>query len=107
VKFDKANIWAISPRKILFSKYGDDLLVLYYDEYHENNNLYLIQNEKEPFIIGSMKKYIRGYFEIIYKMNCKLDDKKSTKLPQLRIECVGKVWLSSSMQNKNHWKWRD
>ena len=46
-KFDKLNVYTISPNKIIFSKYGHDLLVLHYDEYNENNNLYLIQNEKK------------------------------------------------------------
>lgn len=62
VVLDVVNVYAISPHKIIFSKYGYDLLVLHYDEYHENNNLYLIPNEKEPFTIGSMKKYVRQYF---------------------------------------------
>ena len=70
-KFDKLNVHTISPHKIIFSKYGYDLLVLHYDEYHENNNLYLIPNEKEPFTIGSMKKYVRQYFGMIYKIKCK------------------------------------
>ena len=74
-KFDKLNVHTISPHKIIFSKYGYDLLVLHYDEYHENNNLYLIPNEKEPFTIGSMKKYVRQYFGMIYKINCKRNDK--------------------------------
>ena len=68
-KFDKLNVHTISPHKIIFSKYGYYLLVLNYDECHENNNLYLIPNEKEPFTIGSMKKYVRQYFGMIYKMN--------------------------------------
>ena len=72
--FDKLNVHTISPHKIIFSKYGYDLLVLHYDEYHENNNLYLIPNEKEAFTIGSMKKYVRQYFGMIYKMNCKRND---------------------------------
>ena len=74
VEFDKVNVYTISPHKIIFSKYGYDLLVLHYDEYHENNNLYLIPNEKEPFTIGSMKKYVRQYFGMIYKMKCKQND---------------------------------
>ena len=57
--FDKLNVHTISPHKIIFSKYCYDLLVLHYDEYHENNNLYLIPNEKEPFTIGSMKRCVR------------------------------------------------
>ena len=74
VEFKKPNVQAISPHKIVFSKYGYNLLVLHYDEYHENNNLYLIPNEKEPFTIGSMKKYVRQYFGMMYKMNCKRND---------------------------------
>ena len=35
-KFDKLNVHTISPHKIIFSKYGYDLLVLHYDDYHEN-----------------------------------------------------------------------
>ena len=71
VEFDKVNIHAISPHKIVFSKYGYNLLVLHYDEYHENTNLFFIPEEKEPVTIGSMKRYIREYFSMIYKMNCK------------------------------------
>ena len=36
VKFDKANIYAISPHNILFSKNDVNLLVLHYDDYMEN-----------------------------------------------------------------------
>ena len=73
-KFDKLNVHTISPHKIVFSKYGYNILVLHYDEYHENNNLYLIPNEKEPFTIGSMKKYVRQYFGMIYIMKYKRND---------------------------------
>ena len=31
-KFDKLNVHTISPHKIIFSKYGYDLLVLHYDD---------------------------------------------------------------------------
>lgn len=37
-KFDKLNVHTINPHKIIFSKYGYNLLVLHYDEYPENNN---------------------------------------------------------------------
>jgi len=59
VEFDKTNINAISPHKIVFSKYGYNLLVLHYDYYHENENLFIIPKGKEPFTIDSMKKYVR------------------------------------------------
>jgi len=78
-KFDKLNVHTISPHKIIFTKYGYNLLVLHYDEYYENNNLYLIPNEKEPFTIGSMKKYVREYFCMIYKMKCKRNNKQKYK----------------------------
>lgn len=62
VKFDKANIHAISPHKILFSKNDMNLLVLHYDDYMENDNLYFVDGEKEPFTISKIKRYIREYF---------------------------------------------
>ena len=62
VKFDKANIHAISPHKILFSKNNMNLLVLHYDDYMENDNLYFVDGEKEPFTISKIKRYIREYF---------------------------------------------
>lgn len=64
VDFDKTNIHAISPHKIIFSKYDYDLLVLHYDDYHKNYNLFIIVGENELFTITSMKKYIRQYFSI-------------------------------------------
>ena len=63
VKFDKANIYAISPHKILFSKNDVNLLVLHYDDYMENENLYFVDGVKSPFTIVSIKKYIREYFK--------------------------------------------
>ena len=71
VEFDKVNIHAISPHKIVFTKYGYNLLVLHYDDYHENENLFFIPEEKELFTIGSIKRYIKEYFNMIYKMNLK------------------------------------
>ena len=56
VEFDKLNVYAFSPHKIVFTKYS--LLVLYYDDYHANENLFFIQEEKEPYTIGSLKRYI-------------------------------------------------
>ena len=70
-KFDKLNVHTISPHKIIFSKYGYDLLVLHYDDYHVNENLFFIAEEKEPYTIGSLKRYIKEYFSMIYKMNLK------------------------------------
>ena len=79
VEFDKVNVYAISPHKIVFTKYGYNLLVLHYDDYHANENLFFIPEEKEPFTIGSLKRYIKEYFSIIYKMNLNKPTSNSTK----------------------------
>ena len=52
VEFDKTNIYALGPHKIVFTKYGYNLLVLHYDDYHANENLFFIPEEKESFTIG-------------------------------------------------------
>ena len=70
-KFDKLNVHTISPHKIIFTKYGYNLLVLHYDDYHVNENLFFIPEEKEPYTIGFLKRYIKEYFSMIYKMNSK------------------------------------
>ena len=71
VEFEKANVYAISPHKIVFTKYGYNLLVLHYDDYHANSNLFFIPEEKEPYTVGFLKRYIKEYFSMIYKMNLK------------------------------------
>lgn len=63
VKFDKVNVYAISPHKILFSKKNINLLVLHYDYYIGNDNLYFVDGEKQPFTMTAIKKYIREYFK--------------------------------------------
>ena len=47
--------------------------MLHYDDYHENENLFFILEEKEPYTIGSLKRYIKEYFSMIYKMNLKIN----------------------------------
>ena len=71
VEFEKTNVYAISPHKLVFNKYGYNVLVLYYDDYHANENIFFIPEEKEPYTIGSLKRYIKEYFSMIYKMNLK------------------------------------
>ena len=39
VEFDRVNVCAINPHKIVFTKYGYNLLVLHYDDYHAKQNL--------------------------------------------------------------------
>ena len=46
VEFDKTNVYAISPHKIVFTKYGYNLLVLHYDDYHANKKYSLYQKKK-------------------------------------------------------------
>lgn len=60
LRFDKSNIHSITPHRIVFSKNGDSLLVLYYDEYHENMDLFFINGRK--YTLLDAKKYIRSYF---------------------------------------------
>ena len=62
-KFEKLNVHTISPHKIIFSKYGYNLLVLHYDEYYENNNLYLIPNEKDHLLLVLWKSMLDNILE--------------------------------------------
>ena len=63
VKFDTANVYAISPYKILLTKNNTNLLVLHYDYYMENDNLYYVDGEKQSFTMTAIKEYIREYFK--------------------------------------------
>ena len=63
VKFDKSNMHAITPHRIVFSKNDENLLVLYYDEYHEYYDLFFIDGQK--YTLFDAKKYIRSYFSDI------------------------------------------
>ena len=60
VKFDKSNIHSITSHRIVFSKNDENLLVLYYDEYHEDFDLFFINGQK--YTLFDAKKYIRSYF---------------------------------------------
>ena len=40
VKFEKVNVYAISPHEVLYTKNNNNLLVLYYDCYIGNDNQY-------------------------------------------------------------------
>ena len=71
LRFEKTNVYSITPHRLVFSKNEYNLLVLHYDDYHANENLFFIPEEKEPYTIGSLKRYIKEYFSMIYKMNLK------------------------------------
>ena len=61
IEFDKANVGGITPHTLIFSKKGKQLIVLYYDEYHEDDDLFLVNGEKHTLF--TIKKYIRNYFK--------------------------------------------
>ena len=61
LEFDKANIDGITPHRLIFSKNGKELIVLHYDLYHENDNLFIVDGEK--YTLYEIKKYIRNYFK--------------------------------------------
>ena len=61
VMFDKVSVHAITPHRLVFSKNGDNLIVLYYDEYHEDDDLFFVDGEK--YTLLTIKKYIRNYFK--------------------------------------------
>ena len=46
VMFDKVNVHSITSHTLVFSKNGDNLTVLHYDEYHEDDNLFFVDGEK-------------------------------------------------------------
>lgn len=62
LKFDKVNIYAISPHKIIFTENDKNLLILHYDDYTKKENLYFIYEENAPFTISKTKRYIKEYF---------------------------------------------
>ena len=42
VRFEKTNVYSITPHRLVFSKNEFNLLVLYYDEYHETDELFFV-----------------------------------------------------------------
>ena len=60
VMFDKVNVHALTPHRIVFSKNDVYLLVLYYDEYHEDDDVFYVDGERHTLL--TVKKYIRNYF---------------------------------------------
>ena len=62
VKFDKCNIESITPHKILISNDEKNLLVMHYADYHENDEIYYVDGEKQPLTITGLKEYVKNYF---------------------------------------------
>lgn len=71
--FDKVNVHAITPHKLVFSKNVDYLTVLHYDEYYEDDDLFFVDGKKNTLLI--IKKYIRNYFKNKSNINVKTNNK--------------------------------
>ena len=73
IEFDKANIDGITPRRLIFSKNEKELIVLHYDLYHENDNLFIVDGK--GYTLYEIKKYIRNYFKSDSNINVKSNNK--------------------------------
>ena len=60
LRFEKTNVYSITPHRLVFSKNEYNLLVLYYDEYHETDELFFVDGEK--YTLHGIKSYVRNYF---------------------------------------------
>jgi len=60
VMFNKVNVHALTPHRIVFSKNDVYLLVLYYDEYHEYDDVFYVDGERHTLL--TVKRYVRNYF---------------------------------------------
>lgn len=69
VEFDKANVDGITPHTLIFSKKEKELIVLHYGIYHENDDLFIV--EEKMFSLLTIKKYIRNYFKNNSNINVK------------------------------------
>lgn len=73
LKFDNVNVHAITLHMLVFSKNGNNLIVLHYDEYHEDDDLFLVDGER--YTLLKIKKYIRNYFKNNSNINGKINNK--------------------------------
>ena len=73
VMFDKVNIHAITPHMLVFCKNGNYLVVLHYDEYHEDDDLFFVDGKK--YTLLTIKKYVRNYFKNNSNINGKINNK--------------------------------
>ena len=71
LRFEKTNVYSIKPHRLVFSKNEYNLLVLYYDEYHETDELFFVDGEK--YTLHGIKRYVRNYF---MNINLTLNHKK-------------------------------
>lgn len=69
----KVNIHAITPHMLVFCKNGIYLVVLHYDEYHEDSDLFIVDGK--GYTLYEIKKYIRNYFKSNSNIKVKLNNK--------------------------------
>ena len=62
MSFDKANVDGIIPHRLIFSKNVKELIVLHFDLYHKNDNLFIVDGQ------GYALYEIKNILEIILKM---------------------------------------
>ena len=60
VRFEKTNVYSITPHRIVFSRNECNLLVLYYNKYHDTDELFFVDGER--YTLHGIKSYIRNYF---------------------------------------------
>ena len=60
LRIEKTNVYSITPHRLVFSKNEYNLLVLYYDEYHETDELFFVDGEK--YTLHGIKSFVRSYF---------------------------------------------
>ena len=73
IEFDKVNIDRITPHRLIFGKNEKELIVLHYDLYHENDNLFIVDGK--GYSLYEIKKYIRNYFKNDSSINVKSNNK--------------------------------
>ena len=84
LRFDKSNIHSITPHRIVFVKNEYNLLILYYDEYHETDELFFVDGEK--YTLQGIKRYVRNYFlSKASNKPTKDSTKNNTKRPKIGL----------------------
>ena len=82
--FEKTNVYSITPHRLVFSKNEYNLLVLYYDEYHETDELFFVDGEK--YTLYGIKSFVRSYFlGETSKQSQKSSTKNNTKRPKIGL----------------------
>ena len=84
LRFEKINVYSITPHRLVFSKDEYNLLVLFYDNYHEEDDVLYVDGEK--YTLQGIKRYVRNYF-ISKTSNKPTKDstKNNTKRPKIGL----------------------